>query len=209
MIAADGTLSGPDGTLSGPDGTLKVTDSIQLGTEKTSSEDNSTWSGPDCTLLVASATSGLTTDEDQYGIHQQMKIKNKNCNAVINVIESIYYENNYIIYFLSARRMQNVRSIGVNRKEGSMIKSIFQNQQLMHRPVDKDRVNSLLAHLSEITILQLKSQNTMAQRYHEDRRIEKNIDPNFPQYNAATYKPLEGNPYTTEVLGKSFQVLDR
>ena len=80
-------------------------------------------------------------------------IKNKNRNAVINVTESIYSENNSIRYSLSDLRMQNIRAIGLNSKDGPMIKSIFQNQPLMYRPKDRDHVNSLSAHLSEMTPL--------------------------------------------------------
>ena len=87
------------------------------------------------------------------------------------------------------------RAIGLNMKEGPMIKKMFQIQPLIQPSIDRDQVNSLLAHLSEISPLQLKGQTTLAQRYHADRLIDRNINPNSPPYNAATYKPLEVNPH--------------
>ena len=88
-------------------------------------------------------------------------INNKNPNVLINVRESIYSSNSNIRKVLSDLRVQDVRPIGLVRTREQMVKSIFCCQPMLHRTLDTSQMNSLLAHLSEFTPLQLKDQNTL------------------------------------------------
>ena len=117
-------------------------------------------------------------------------VNNKNRNALINVRESIYSSNSYIRKVLSDLRMQDVRPIGLVRTREQMVKSIFHCQQMLHRPLDTSQMNSLLAHLSEFTPLQLKDQNTQAHTYNADILMHRNT-PNLPLYKVDTHKHPE------------------
>ena len=74
-----------------------------------------------------------------------------------------------------------------------MVKSIFPCQPMLHRPLDTSQMNSLLAHLSEFTPLQLRDQNTLAYTYNADILRHKNT-PNTPLYNVDTQKRSEVKP---------------
>ena len=104
-------------------------------------------------------------------------INNKNRNALINVTESIYSSNSYIRKVLLDLWMQNVLPIGLVRTSKQLVKSIFHCQPMLHRPPDARQMNSLLAHLSEFTPLQLKDQNTLT--YNADILMLRNT-PTFP-----------------------------
>ena len=64
---------------------------------------------------------------------------------------------------------------------------------MLHRPLDESQMNSLLAHLSEFTPLQLKDQNTLAYTYNTDILMHRNT-PNLPLYNIDTQKHSEVKP---------------
>ena len=120
-------------------------------------------------------------------------INNKNRNGLINVAESIYSSNSYIRKVLLDLRMQDVRPIGLVRTSEQMVKSIFHCQPMLHRPLDASQMNSLLAHLSEFTPLQLKDQNTLAFTYNADMLRHRNAH-NLPLYNVDTQKHSEVKP---------------
>ena len=89
--------------------------------------------------------------------------------------------------------MQDVRPIGLVRTREQMAKSIFHCQPMLHRPLDTSQMNSLLAHLSEFTALQLRDQNTLAYTYNSDILRRRNT-PNLPLYNEDTQKRSEVKP---------------
>ena len=65
---------------------------------------------------------------------------------------------------------------------------------MLHRPLDKSQMNSLLAHLSEFTPLQLKDQNTQAHTYNADILMHTVGTPQPPLYNVDTLKHPEVKP---------------
>ena len=74
-----------------------------------------------------------------------------------------------------------------------MVKSIFQCQLMLHRPLNTSEMNSLLAHLSEFTPQQLKDQNTQAHTYSAEILMHRKT-PNLPMYNVDTHKHPEVKP---------------
>ena len=119
---------------------------------------------------------------------------------LINVTESIYSSNSYIRKVILDLRMQYARPIGLVRTREQMVKSIFHCQPMLHRPLDTTQMNSLLAHMSEFTPLQLKDQNTLAHTYNTDILMYTNT-PNLPLYNIDTHKHPEVKPITSHHLG--------
>ena len=89
--------------------------------------------------------------------------------------------------------MQDVGPIGLVRTREQMVKSIFHCQPMLHRPLDTSQMNSLLAHLSEFTPMQMKDQNTQAHAHNADILMHRNT-PNLPLYNVDTQKHPEVKP---------------
>ena len=112
-------------------------------------------------------------------------------NEIFSTINAIKNNSNSSIRkVLLDLRMKDVRPIGLVRTREQTVKSIFNCQPMLHRALDTSQMNSLLAHLSEFTPLQLIDQNTLAYTYNADILRHRNT-PNLPLYNVDTQKRSE------------------